>query len=315
MSSFEVSSPLFFFRRLKARFSRLKADLAGATAIRFILALAQKIGRDDVSNMAASIAYFAILSLFPLILSMLAIFGLFLPSESVQQHLINFFSQSLPGSASILQNNIPDIIRFRSTFGIIGILGLIWSGSGVFSAITHSINRAWDIKFEHPFYIKKPKEIGMVLGTGALFLLSFITSAFFSVLGSLRLPVTGALVTILTAVAALIFSLMIFLIVHKVSPIIWVSWRHVWPGAILSTVFFEIAKSGFVFYLNHFNHYDKIYGSIASVIMLLVWIYLSAYILLLGAEFSSLLFRVKREGEQFDKPARKPDLIKEIQEN
>ena len=83
-------------------------------------------------------------------------------------------------------------------------------------------------------------------------------------------------------------------------PVVIVSWRFIWPGALLSAVLFEAAKTVFVIYLNHFSSFDRIYGSIASVIVLLVWVYYSAYIFLLGAEFSSMLFRLKREGDSFD---------------
>ena len=80
--------------------------------------------------MAAEIAYYAFLSLFPLMLGLIAILGLFLPSATVQQQIINFFAQYLPGSVSILQTSIPGIIELRGAFGIIGIVGLVWSGTG-----------------------------------------------------------------------------------------------------------------------------------------------------------------------------------------
>lgn len=311
----QASPASFFpllFRRWNNHVRRLGYDLAGKIQIRFAVALAQKVIHDDVSNLSASIAYYAFLSLFPLLLSLLAIFGIFLPSDSAQHQLINFLAQYLPGSLSILENNIPDIIRFRSAFGIVGIIGLIWAGTGVFSSVTNAINKAWDIRYKHPFYIKKPREIGMVLGTGLLFLFSFGASTVLSFIGKISLPVSGALANVGTAVIAFLFSLVIFMLIHKFAPAVWVNWRHVWPGALLSTILFEIAKTFFVFYINHSPHFDKIYGSIASVIILLVWIYYSAFILVLGAEFNCLLFRIKREGDTFDKPGDKLETLKEL---
>jgi membrane protein len=301
-------------RRIIFRLRRFKNNFLDLTAVKFFLVLIREIGYDDISNSAASIAYYAVLSLFPLILGLLAIFGLFLPSEEVQHQLIKFFAQYMPGSVEFLQSNIADVISLRGAFGIVGIIGLVWSGSGVFSAVTHAINKAWDIKYEHPFYLRKPREIGMVFGTGILFLLSLGASAFLSFLGNLNLPISGTVINVSTGIVAFIFSLLVFLLIHKLSPVVWVSWRHVWPGALLSTFLFEVAKTVFVLYLNHFNHYDKIYGSIASVIALLVWIYYSAFILLLGAEFSSLLFRCKREGEILNQPSEKRDLVRDLQE-
>lgn len=310
-----VSSDSFIpisIKHFSTRVKRLKSSLAEHLVVRFTVALFQEIGRNDASNMAASISYYAVLALFPLLLSLLAIMGLFLPSESVQKELVTFFSQSLPGSQSILQDNIPDIIRLRSAFGIIGVIGLIWSGTGVFSSVASAVNRSWHIQYKHPFYIKKPREIAMVLGAGLLFLLSFGASTFLSILGKLNLPFSGALVNIGTIVIAFFLSLTIFMLVHKFCPAVWVSWKHVWPGALLSTVLFEVAKTFFVLYLNHYQHYDKIYGSVASVIILLVWVYYSAFILILGAEFNSLLFRLRREGETFDKSAEKIEILREF---
>ncbi len=288
------------WRRFTARSRRLKYRILELMAVRFLLALTRKIGRDDISDVAAGISYFFLLSLFPLILGLLAILGLFLPSASVQQQLVSLFAQILPGSATILQSSIPDIIRFRGILGIVSVIGLVWSATGVFSAATNGVNRAWDIRYRHPFYIKKPREILMVLGSGVLILLSLGTSTFFSLLGNLH--ISGAAVNAGTAIVAFFFSVVIFMLLHKFMPLISISWRHVWPGALLSAVLFEIAKTVFVFYLNHFSNFDRIYGSIASIIALLVWVYYSAYIFLLGAEFSSLLFRLRREGDSFDNP-------------
>jgi membrane protein len=225
--------------------------------------------------------------------------------------MINLAAQFAPGSQGIIEANTADIIRLRGTFGIIGVIGLLWSGSGVFSAVTHAINKAWNINYEHPFYIKKPREILMLLVAGLLFLLSFGATTLFSQIGSIGLPFSGAFVNIGTVVVAFIFSLIVITLTHKFAPIVWVGWRHIWPGAALSTVLFEIAKTFFVLYLNNFNNYDKIYGSIESVIVLLVWIYFSAFILLFGAEFSALLFRIKRDGEITLNKREKYDLIRD----
>jgi len=272
------------------------------TWVKFSGALLRKIGDDNISNMAASISYFAFLSLFPLLLSLLAVFSLFLPPETIRDELISFFGQYLPGSLTLLQGSADDILRFRGVLGLIGLLGLIWSATGVFSAVTHAINKAWEIPYRHPFYIKKPRELGMLAGTGILFLFSVGTSALLTHLGQIQLPFQGLLVSLLAGGLALIFSLVVFMLIHKFSPIIWLSWGLIWPGAVLSTCFFEAAKILFMFYINKFAHYNVVYGSIASVIICLVWIYYSAFILLLGAEFSSLLFKMKREGDDFDKP-------------
>jgi membrane protein len=287
-------------RRITVRIRRARFLLLEYKEVKFLVALTHRIGLNDISNMSASIAYYAFLSLFPLLLGLIAILGLFFPSESILEGILGFLAQYLPGSRNLLEGNITDIIRFRGAFGIIGILGLFWSGSGVLSVVSRAINKAWDIEFKHPFYIQKPKEIGIALAVGILILLSLGSSTVLSMIGNIDLPISGFIANVGTALVGFLLSLVVFSILYKMIPITWISWRHVWPGALMATIFFEVAKTLFVFYLNHYNNYDRIYGSIASVIVLLVWIYYSAFILLLGAEVNSMFSRMQKNGEDLE---------------
>ena len=78
----------------------------------------------------------------------------------------------------------------------------------------------------------------------------------------------------------------VFLLLYKLIPNTRTYWRDIWPGALLAAVLFEIARALFIFYINNYANYQLIYGSIASIIVLLVWIYYSAFIMILGAEFA-----------------------------
>ncbi len=284
-------------RRLSGKIRIFRHHLLEYTTMRFTLAILHRLGRDEVSNRAAAISYYALLSLFPLLLGLIAILGLFLPTESVRSEIISFITQYFPGSASFLEENISGIISLRGAFGIVSVLGLFWSASGVFSVISQAVNKAWDIEYHPPFYIKKPREIAMALGTGFLLLLSIGASAIVSFLGRLNLPLSGALANTATVFIAFIISLIVFMLLYKTVPITWINWRYVWIGALPATFFFEIAKSLFVFYLNNYSNLNRVYGSIASVIALLLWVYLSTFILILGAEFSAMISRLQRRGD------------------
>jgi membrane protein len=95
-----------------------------------------------------------------------------------------------------------------------------------------------------------------------------------------------------------IFSLSIFLTLYKFIPNTKTYWRYVWPGAVLVAILFEIGKSLFVFYIDRFSTYESVYGGVASMIILLIWIYISAFILILGAEISAEYGRMKRGVER-----------------
>ena len=158
----------------------------------------------------------------------------------------------------------------------------------MFSAISLAINRAWDIRRYRPFFIRKASELGMVFGIGILFLLSLVVSAIISILrGVLNLPEAGLIiVNVGSRLVAFLLILAVFLLLYKLIPNTRTYWRYVWPGALLAAILFEIARTLFVFYLENFANYQLIYGSITSIIALLVWIYYSAFIMILGAEFT-----------------------------
>ena len=263
----------------------------------FIVVLVKKMGRDDVTVLAAAIAYYGFLSIFPLALALIALFGLALPSQHLQDQVLNFFSQTFPGSGDLLQQNLTDIIRYRGALGAVALLGLLWSSTAIFSAVSLGVNRAWGIQHQHPLYIKKPREIAMVLATGVLLLLSLALSGLFSFLDRNSLSFSGVPYTVATIATAFVLSLLVFSLVFNFLPVKRPGWAGVWPGALLSAFLFELGKYLFVQYLDHFGNYSRIYGSVASVIVMLVWIYFSAYIVLLGAEFNAVLrgFREERK--------------------
>jgi len=228
-------------------------------------------------------------------LGLIAIFGIFLPSETVQQEIFDFFERNLPGAIDVLEQNIQDVIRFRGAIGAVSIVLLLWSASAMFAAISRSINRVWDVHKDRPFHIRKLRDISMAFGIGALFLFSMGATSVFSILRGLDVPFIAGASDFGARLLGFFISLGIFLILFKFIPNTKTYWRHIWPGALLSAILFETGKTLFVFYLDHFARYESVYGSVGSVIILLFWIYISAMILILGAEFSAEYGRM-REG-------------------
>ncbi len=281
--------------RLGEKQQRIKERLLRITAVQLVVRTVQELGADDASHMAAGVAYYGIFSLFPLLLGLIALLGMFLPSEEVQEKLFDFFHRNLPGSVDLLERNIEDVIHLRGALGILSLVGLFWAGSAVFGAVGRAVNRAWDVHQDRPFLKRKLRDLAMAMGIGLLFLLSLGGTAAFAILNRVDVTVLGAAVNFGGRFVAFFFSFAIFLFIYKFLPNTKTFWRYVWPGALLAAILFEIAKGLFVFYLSHFADYESVYGSVGSVIVLLFWIYISAFILILGAEFSSEYGRL-REG-------------------
>lgn len=278
-------------RRFRSRQRRLAGRLLAIPAVRLVASTVRELGLDDAPHMAAGVAFYAILSLFPLLLALIAVLGWFLPSETLQDELFGFFERNLPGGIDILEQNIREIIRLRGTVGLASVLLLLWSASTMFGALSRSINRAWGIRQDRPYYVRKLRDLAMALGIGVLFLLSFGAGALFSVLKAMDVPVASAAADFGSRFVGFFLSLATFLILYKLVPRTKTYWRHLWPGALLAAFSFEIAKTLFILYLSRFADYASVYGSVASVIILLVWIYLSAFIAILGAEFSAEIAR------------------------
>lgn len=268
--------------------------------VRLMIRTAQEISDDDVTHMAAGVAYYALFSLFPLLLGLITILSFFLESEQIETHLNNLIGGFLPGSEQFVQENVDSVLGVRGALGVFSVLGLMWSGSAIFGALNRSINRAWDIHSDRPLYKGKPRQLVMALATGLLFTLSIGSATVVrtaETLAQYDVPVLGFLVQqigqILLQGFSFILILAIFLLIYKFMPNTKTYWRLIWPGALVGAIFFELAKNLFIFYLER-SSFQDIYGSITPVIVLLLWAYVSSLIILAGAELSSEYGRMSK---------------------
>ena len=259
----------------------------------------QEMGTDDATHLAAGVAYYAIFSLFPLLLGLLFILGLVVTSEGVQQDFVGFVTDNLPGSEQFVKDTLDGVIRFRGVLGVGAVVGLLWSASAVFGAISRAVNRAWDVHQDRPFYIAKPRQIGMALVVGVLFLTSTSATYAIELLTNPDSGIPGQQVFLELTFRAVswLMVLSIFLLMYRFIPNCKTYWRYIWPGAVVAAVLLEIGRSLFLWYLNNLASYSQ-FGALASVLILLFWIYLSSLIVILGAEISSEYGRMQRGVER-----------------
>ena len=289
------------FRYTRVWVRRLLRKLDAIPLFHLFYRTVREMSADDATHMAAGVAYYAMLSLFPLSVGLISLLGLVLDSEALEGEVFTFFQAYIPGSKDLLAANINATGSIRGVLGVVSFLGLFWSASLLFGAITRVVNRAWDIHQDRPFYVDKLRHILMAFSVAPLFLLSFGATASLHILATNDVPVIGRVefldndaINIITRPLPFVFTLSIFLLIYKFTPNTKTYWRYVWPGALLGAVMFEAFKSTFVFYLDNFADYERVYGSLASVIVLLAWTYFSGLILIAGAEFSSEYERMRR---------------------
>ena len=293
------------FHRLTSSIGSRVQPVAERLGRYFVVALLlrtmRELSDDDGSHMAASVAYYTIFSLFPLMLGLIAILSLFLESQDVQSRLTDFTTDYLPGSEDLIDQNVDSVLRLRGAIGIVAILGLLWSGSAVFGSVTRAVNRAWDVHRDRPFFISKPRQLTMALAVGFLFLVSLSASAFVRTaerFADADVAGVGFLVDaggqVLLQGTSFVLMLAVFLLIYKFLPNTKTYWRYIWPGALVAAVLFELTKNLFILYLDRIASFENVYGTLAPVIVLLMWTYVSSFILILGAELSSEYGRLRQ---------------------
>ena len=268
---------------------RSRARLIRIPFFGFLNEVIEGMGNDGASEVVGAIAYYALLSLFPLLLGVISLLGFFLPSATVQDQIFTFVGTNLPAAEDILGLNITGIIQVRGPLGIISVVALFWSASAMFGAINRGVNRAWGLNIRHPFHIRKLREVAMSLGACVFFYVAITATAVLATFGAGGRNIGGLALNLFE----LLLVFFIFFVLYKTSPVTKTSWRFVWPGALFATAAFELARIFMVVYFSRFAHLELVYGTIGSIIFLLIFVYYVAFILIMGAEISSEYSRLR----------------------
>ena len=245
----------------------------------------------DVLQYAGAMAYFAVLSMVNLFILGVVALTFVVGAGTARQFVIDRVVQTLPLAGSDVARLIDRAIEARGSVTIIGLVLLVWSALGVFGALAGGISRVFTGTPRRPFW--KERLIGLALlgATGVVAIasvaLGFVTQLVEDALSArVTLPGVGPLFAtlgVLVSAALIFFS---FLIVYRVVPTRPLPMRHAIPGALVATVLWTVLRIGFVFYATRVAKYDTVFGPIGTAISLLVFLYFSSVVLLLGAEVS-----------------------------
>ena len=263
---------------LKAQLSLLAQTLRAARA-------------DHAKDLAATIAFWAFFSIFPLLIGVLSLAGYFLESAELQARIYEMVGDLLPGSAILVRDNLEAVVRHRGTMSWVGIGGLLWSASKGFGAITRAVNRALGAKRTHSPLLSYARYFLMAVAVSILMIasvaLTLVIDVFLEPDVLSRLGLGAVAISRLPAwTLSVVLVFLIFALVYKLAPYVEVRWRQVLPGALLAMVLFELGKAAFAVFLDRVAHFEAVYGPLTSIIVLLLWLYVSALILVLGAEYN-----------------------------
>lgn len=278
---------------------RKKDKKTDISKVEIILTLIAKSKRDDIFALASQMAYYLILSFFPFIIFLFTLIGF---SSISPDEVLNALNSILPKATVQLVNyTIKEIFTYQSG----GLLGLsifltIWTASSGFRAFLKGVDKAYNIH-ENRSFIKR--SIISYLSTIMLAITIIITLTLL-VFGKVIenyliqvLPFSEIIVFIwelLRYGLIIVVLILIFTTIYKFSPSKKIKWREALPGAIITTFGWLIISVAFSFYITNFSNYSRIYGSLAAVFILMIWLFLSAIIFLFGLELNSVLGITKK---------------------
>lgn len=285
--------------RLRQAFESLDRRTGGV--LRILEWAVQRFNRMHAPEAAAGIAYYAVFSLFPLLLVLIWVVKYILFNAAAPSQVINLVVQVLPITRNLLDSYFGEILSHNTTIGIVGLAGLVWAASGVFLGLVHNINRAWPRARMHGFLRGRLVALGIIAILGLLLVLFVVSSTVVSLLPLLDLPISGGVQG--TFFGGLLFDLMlwvlafgVFFALYRWVPTTWVRYREAFWGALVATLAWELTTGLFTWYLSSpFARFEKLYGTLGSSVGLLAWIYLSAIITLFGAHVSAAVAQFTRD--------------------
>lgn len=239
---------------------------------------------------AAALAYYAVFSIFPLSLLLAVGIGSVLGPTVAQEQISRGLGVFLPDQTlELFQRNMATTLEQGRSFGLIAVAGLIWSGLGLFTNVTSSLDLIFLAPTSRSLWRQRLVALIMALSLVTLIFTSFLTSGVLRLVAALSLERPSPWLVIGTYSLPFGIDMVIFALLFRYVPARYVKWDAVWPGAILGAAGWELLKTGFNWFMENLSNFQFVYGSIATVIVLMFWVYLLASIFLFSAELSSQL--------------------------
>lgn len=245
---------------------------------------------DNCTTIAAALSYYGLLSIFPLMLFLVAITSTFFAPDRVTRAVIGFFSSNIPVSARTLEIAIQQVIQARGVVTIVSAASFLWSAMGVFDMLQRGINRAFRVPRPRAKWRQTLVSMAMVAGVSVLFILSFALTTWLRVAFHYRLMMrTAPVIDLIADVAGFVISVIVFGLLYQYIPFGEnVKWRDVFLGAVVAAALWEIAKMAFAWYITSYAVLNLVYGPLGAVIAIMLWGYITAGILLFGAELTAI---------------------------
>ena len=279
----------------------LRAGIFGQFVRAFV-----KSRHDDIRDVSASIAYFSLLSLFPLLLGVIAVGSLLFDPTGVERRVEVLLANTLPVGANFVSDNIEAVFRLRGAASLLSAVILLWSARKIAGAIDRGLNHALGLRREIPFYRSSIRSLGMTILVSISLLAAFAFAALVEIVPHLDLASFGGRANYVLGFfgqhgSSVVVGTIVLTTIYRLVPRQRPQWRDALFGALIAAMLLECCKAAFAVYLRLVGSLQAVYGSVSSIIVLLLWLYYSARVVLFGAE----LISVRRSDRDAAKPLEK----------
>ena len=272
--------------------------IKGVNVVPLVKRTVKEVGDDRIPSIAAETAYYFFFSLFPLLLFLTPLLGLVGNGQQLMQSMLDRLATTMPADTlALLRRVLQEIITSSGNAGVmsIGVLLAGWSGSAIFGSLMDALNIAYDVSETRPWWKKQLLRIGALLVAGGIMLVA--TFIFLDgervtnwVAATLGFGEAGVVLwNVLQVVLAVCLLIATGVALFKLLPNVQQRWSHLIIASTITTLLWLAATLVFRLYVQHFGSYNKTYGTIGGVIVLLTWMYYSMFVLLVGGELASEL--------------------------
>jgi membrane protein len=281
--------------------SGLLARVRRVYVVDLIWRTAERYGREDGPIFATAVAFRLLMSIFPLLIVFVAVFGLLTELPGFGPWLERVTADHAPGDTlkSLVESITGVPVTSNSVAGLVGLATLIWSASGMFGTLRRALNRAFGVADDTELVGAYARN---VVGVGGLFLLALLFIGMTSALSVVR-GLIGPLLDdwpqslagglwdrLLTCATSTLIALLLYRLVPTHGP----PTRALWPAALIAGAGFQLSEVGFAIYQTYFSNFEAIYGALAGAVALLIFLNLEATIILFGAVFAAELARDRK---------------------
>ncbi len=264
--------------------------------LRVPIRTAERVGQGNLPTFAAAISFQFVISLFPLLAAITVGVSFFVDSDALAARILDVAGFIAPHSESLLGTTVQSVTDLRGQVGVVSLLGLLWTGSYIFAALRRGLDVAVGAQRPRTYVQSRLADLGVGAMTAAMLAVSLALTAGLTVLqqtdvlgSDSPLATLGVLLRLLTVILPVVMTTGIFALLFGVLPAQPLPRRPALLAGVLAAVLFEVGKSVFVWYVVSFGNFNAVYGPLATIVVLLLWLYYSSLIVLGAAAFGSEL--------------------------